>query len=106
MRSFPVFFPDSREIPLGEGFAPDCVIHHPVHQFLYFSENRSKFACVRAISLQPSCLTLPFRQAPFSLYYILVAAAIWLAWPAPTMTSAARSCRWSTSTRSDARAKL
>ena len=25
------------------------LLHHPVHQFLYFSENRSKFARVRAI---------------------------------------------------------
>ena len=33
MRSFPVFFPDSREILLGEGFAPDCVIRQRVLSF-------------------------------------------------------------------------
>ena len=40
--------------PVGD--APDYLtfktvapLHHPVHQFLYFSENRSKFARVRAI---------------------------------------------------------
>jgi hypothetical protein len=27
---FPVFFPDSREIRFGEGFAPDCIIRQAV----------------------------------------------------------------------------
>jgi len=48
----PCFFPCDQGIVTGERFVGDCVIHHPVHCFLHFLENRSKSARVRAISYQ------------------------------------------------------
>ena len=49
---FPAFFPASREIRFGEGFASDCIIHHSVLQFSDISQNPRKSARVRAISYQ------------------------------------------------------
>ena len=45
----PCTFGANREFPLGEWFAPDCVIHTSVSMVSDASENRAKSARVRAI---------------------------------------------------------
>jgi hypothetical protein len=39
---FPCIYPADQGMPGGDGFASDCVIHHPVPRVSDISENRSK----------------------------------------------------------------
>ena len=47
--SISFIFGANREFPLGEWFAPDCVIHTSVSMVSDAAENRAKSARVRAI---------------------------------------------------------